>query len=224
MNLVLIGLLVLIAPQRVRIGDNPTVPNGVVTPPKVLSSIPPFYTRAARDSRIEGTVTVEAAFDTNGNATVIRTVKSLGYGLDENALTALRSWKFAPALRNGVPVDVVALVDIDFNLANAPPAEFDDPARVGGGVSAPTVLQRVQPQYTDEARAAGLQGTVVLQAIIGTNGMAKVLTIVKPMDMGLTESAIDAIQRWKFKPAVRNGKEVAVAVNIEINFNLPKKK
>jgi TonB family protein len=40
----------------------------------------------------------------------------------------------------------------------------------------------------------------------------------------LTESAIDAIQQWKFKPAIRNGKEVAVAVNIEINFNLPKKK
>jgi TonB family protein len=69
-----------------------------------------------------------------------------------------------------------------------------------------------------------LQGTVVLQAIIGTTGMAEVLKVVKPMDMGLTESAIDAIQQWKFKPAIRNGKEVAVAVNIEINFNLPKKK
>jgi TonB family protein len=224
MNLVLIALLVLIAPQRVRIGDNPTVPNGVVTAPKILSSIQPFYTRAARDKQIEGTVTVEAAFDMNGNATVIRTVNSLGNGLDESALTALLSWKFAPALRNGVPVDVVALIDIDFNLASAPPAEFDEATRVGAGVSAPTVLQRVQPQYTDEARAAGLQGTVVLQAIIGTTGMAKVLKVVKPMDMGLTESAIDAIQQWKFKPATRNGKEVAVAVNIEINFNLPKKK
>jgi TonB family protein len=93
MHFVLISLLVLLAPQRIRIGDNPTVPNGVISPPKILSFTPPFYTRAARDNRIEGTVTIEAAFDVNGNANVLRTVKSLGYGLDENALTALRSWK-----------------------------------------------------------------------------------------------------------------------------------
>jgi periplasmic protein TonB len=42
--------------------------------------------------------------------------------------------------------------------------------------------------------------------------------------MGLTESAVEAIQQWKFKPGTKNGKEVAVAVNIEINFNLGKKK
>jgi TonB family protein len=221
---VLMSLLILFAPQRVRIGDNPTIPNGVITPPRVLSFTQPFYTRAARDNRIEGTVTVEAEFDVNGNPNVLRTVKSLGYGLDENALTALHSWKFSPALRNSVPVEVVAQVDIDFLLATAPPAEFDDAIKVGAGVSAPTVLKRVEPRYTDEARAAGLQGTVILQAIIGTDGSAKVAKVVKPMEMGLTESATEAIEQWKFKPAVRNGKEVAVAVNIEINFNLAKKK
>ena len=224
MYVLLISLLVLLAPQRVRIGDNPTVPNGVINPPKVLSYTPPFYTRAARDNRIEGTVTIEAGFDVNGNANVLRTVKSLGYGLDENALTALGSWKFSPALRNGVPVEVVAQIDIDFNLTTAPPAEFDDAIKVGAGVSAPTVLKRVDPRYTDEARAAGLQGTVILQAIIGTDGSAKVAKVVKPMEMGLTESATQAIEQWKFKPGVRNGKQVAVAVNIEVNFNVPKNK
>jgi TonB family protein len=128
MNFVLISLLVLVAPQRVRIGDNPTAPNGVVAP-KVISFVQPFYTRAARENRIEGTVTVEAAFDVKGNANLLGTVKSLGYGLDENALTAFRSWKFSPALRNGVPVEVVAQIDIDFNLATAPPAESMTPLK-----------------------------------------------------------------------------------------------
>jgi TonB family protein len=57
-----------------------------------------------------------------------------------------------------------------------------------------------------------------------TDGSAKVARVLEPLEMGLTESAVEAIQQWKFKPATKNGKEVAVAVNIEINFNLAKKK
>jgi protein TonB len=78
----------------------------------------------------------------------------------------------------------------------------------------------VEPQYTDEARQARVVGTVILQAVIQTNGRADILKVVKPLPFGLTESALQAIQQWRFRPAARNGTAVPVATNIEIAFNL----
>ena len=63
-------------------------------------------------------------------------------------------------------------------------------------------------------------GTVILQAVIQTNGTADIVKVVKPLPFGLTESALEALQEWRFKPAVRNGKEIPVAANIEVAFNI----
>ena len=72
-----------------------------------------------------------------------------------------------------------------------------------------------------EARQARVVGTVILQTVIQTNGTADILKIVKPLPFGLTESALEALQQWRFMPAVRNGKEIPVATNIEVAFNCP---
>jgi TonB family protein len=202
------------------IGDSPAIRDGSTTSPEVLYYTDPFYTRTAREKKIEGTVTIEGAFDVRGCMKVVRTVKTIGFGLDENALAALRSWRFSPAKRNGEPVDAIAQIDVDFSLAAAPPIEYDDIQRVGSGISAPTVIRRVEPQYTDEARQARVVGTVILQAVIQTNGTADIVKVVKPLPLGLTQSALEAIQQWRFRPAVQNGKEIPVATNIEVGFNL----
>jgi TonB family protein len=212
-------LLVLLG-QRVHIVNPPDVGDGSIESPAVLYYTDPFYTRTARDNKVQGTVTIEGTFDVNGCMKVLRTVKRVGFGLDENALAALHSWRFSPAKQNGRPVDAVAQIDIAFSLAAAPPVEYDDVNRVGPGVSAPTVVQRTEPQYTDEARQARLVGTVILQAVIQTNGTADILKVVKPLPLGLTESALEAIRQWTFKPAVQNGREIPVATNIEVGFNL----
>src|SRR5262249_37653409 len=149
----------------------------------------------ARDNKVEGTVTIEGAFDVRGCMRVLRSVKSIGFGLDENALAALRSWRFSPAKRNGEPIKAVAQIDIDFSLATALPVEYDDISSVGPGITAPTVVRRVEPQYTDEARQAHLVGIVILQAVVQTDGTARILKIVKALPLGLTESALEAIQQ-----------------------------
>jgi TonB family protein len=214
-------LLVLLA-QRVHIVDPRDVGDGSIASPEVLYYTDPFYTRTARDNKVEGTVTIEDPFDVRGCMKILRTVKGIGFGLDENALAALHSWRFSPAKRNGEPVDAIAQVDIDFSLAEAPPIEYDDVNRPA--ISGPTVLMRVEPKYTDEARQARVVGTVILQAVVQTNGTANILKVVKPLPLGLTESALEAIQQWKFRPAVsRNGKEIPVAINIEVDFNLEQK-
>jgi TonB family protein len=218
MNFAFVALLALIAPQHIRM---PNATAGIV-PPELATYTDPFYSRTARDNKIEGTVTVEAAFDAAGKMRVLRVVKSLGYGLDESALDSLRSWRFCPALQDGKPVETTGLIDIDFALADAPASEFDDMKRVEAGMSPPTVLKRIEPQYTDDARTARIGGVVVLQAVIQTDGKAKILKIVRFLPLGLAESAIHALEQWTFTPAMRGGKAIPVSTLIEVGFNLEK--
>ena len=92
--------------------------------------------------------------------------------------------------------------------------------RVGGGVSAPTVLFRVDPEYSEEARKAKYSGTVVLAVIVDTEGHAREIHVVKSLGMGLDEKALEAVAKWKFRPGMRNGVAVNVRAQIEVNFRL----
>lgn len=92
--------------------------------------------------------------------------------------------------------------------------------RVGGGVSPPTVLSRVEPQYSEEARKARYQGTVVLEAIVRRDGTVDIQRVVRSLGFGLDENAIQALKQWRFRPGTRNGIPVDVSLNIEVNFNL----
>ncbi|HUB81028.1 MAG TPA: energy transducer TonB [Bryobacteraceae bacterium] len=91
---------------------------------------------------------------------------------------------------------------------------------LGFGVSAPALLTQVQPEYTEEARKAKLQGTVVLYARIDPKGRAADIKVIRSLGMGLDEKAMDAVQRWKFKPGFKGGQAVAVEAAIEVNFRL----
>ena len=93
-------------------------------------------------------------------------------------------------------------------------------ARNQSGVSAPGVIQKVSPEYSEEARGAGLEGTVVLYIEIGTNGRPRNLRVVRSLGHGLDEKAIEAVSQWKFQPTYKDGKPVPVAATIEVNFRL----
>ncbi len=92
--------------------------------------------------------------------------------------------------------------------------------RVGGGVTPPTVLYRVEPTYSEEARKAKYQGVVVLSAIVRKDGTIEIVKVVRGLGLGLDENAIQALKQWKFRPGMRNGVAVDVALNIEVNFSL----
>jgi TonB family protein len=91
---------------------------------------------------------------------------------------------------------------------------------VGQGVSPPTVLSRVEPEYTEAARAARIQGTVVLETVVGEDGVPKVSKVVRTLGYGLEQSASRALEQWRFRPGMKDGRPVAVTLNIEVNFNL----
>jgi TonB family protein len=88
------------------------------------------------------------------------------------------------------------------------------------GVLAPTVLSKVDPEYTKAAKDAGTEGTVVVNLEVHPDGRAHNLRIKRSLDPGLDQKALDAISQWRFKPGTKNGEPVKVKATIEVNFQL----
>ena len=91
---------------------------------------------------------------------------------------------------------------------------------VGGGVSEPIPIYKPDPAYSEEARKAKYQGTVVLWIIVDASGVVTDCRVVKPLGLGLDEKAVETVRTWKFKPAMRNGTPVPVRVMVEVSFRL----
>ncbi len=94
------------------------------------------------------------------------------------------------------------------------------PYHVGNGVLPPTVIFKVEPTYSEQARKARYQGTVLLSAIVHKDGRIQILKVLRGLGLGLDENAISALQQWKFTPGMVAGQPVDVALNVEINFSL----
>ncbi len=92
--------------------------------------------------------------------------------------------------------------------------------RVGGGVTAPRVIYAPDPEFSEEARKAKFQGTVVLWVVVGPDGRTHDIRVFRSLGLGLDEKAIEAIRHWKFEPGRKDGVAVAVQVNVEVNFRL----
>lgn len=92
--------------------------------------------------------------------------------------------------------------------------------RVGGGVSAPKALYAPDPEYSEEARKAKWQGTVVLWVIVSPDGRTRDIKVQRSLGLGLDEKAVEAVRSWKFDPAKKDGQPVAVQINVEVNFRL----
>jgi protein TonB len=92
--------------------------------------------------------------------------------------------------------------------------------KVGGGVSAPKAIYAPDPEYSEEARKAKYQGTCVLWLVVGPDGRARDIRVARTLGLGLDEKAMEAVKTWKFEPAMKDGKPVAVQINVEVTFRL----
>ena len=92
--------------------------------------------------------------------------------------------------------------------------------KVGGGVSAPRAISTPDPEYSEEARKAKYQGTCILWLIVGPDGHPRDVKVARSLGMGLDQKAIEAVRQWKFEPAMKDGRPVAVQINVEVNFRL----
>jgi periplasmic protein TonB len=82
------------------------------------------------------------------------------------------------------------------------------------------VLYRVEPEYSEEARKAKFQGTVVIALVVDEKGNPRDMRVVRPLGLGLDQKAIEAVEKWRFRPGMKDGKPVPVQATIEVNFRL----
>jgi len=114
------------------------------------------------------------------------------------------------------PFLCVLLIFSSLGLAQEPPAlELKDP-----NVKAPTVISKVEPEYTNEARRKNISGNVLLSLVVDKDGIPKNIKVLSPLDPGLDQKAIESVSKWRFSPGMKNGIAVAVLAQVEVSFRL----
>jgi len=165
-----------------------------------------------------GSATVALSIGEDGRP---RDIKPLHPGdpVGEAAAKAIESWQFRPGTANGEPREAGALIEFECGTSPLPSPEMKV-SRVGNGVSPPAATFRPEPQYSEEARAAKIQGGVMLQMVIDSTGHPTRLRVLEGAALGLDEKAIETVLTWRFKPAMRDEKPVNVLAQVQVNFRL----
>jgi len=169
-------------------------------------------------NRIQGAVDIQAVIRADGTVGDVRVIKSLDreYGMDEEAIKAAKQWTFTPARdRSGTAVPVLVIIGFDLRLHGN--LTVTGPA--GARVSTPTKAREMLPLYPAAARAAGLQGTVVVEAFTNAQGEV-VYARVKQSVPELDEAALTAARSWHYTPTLLDGVPTETLVTATIEFRL----
>ncbi|MGC2110091.1 MAG: energy transducer TonB [Candidatus Korobacteraceae bacterium] len=212
----------------------------------LIYKVQPIYPGLARQARVQGVVVLDALIGKDGTIQEL-TVESGHPMLIQAAMDAVKQWRYKPYLVDGEPVLVETKINVNFQLSNStaeqksgaaaagsssppPPAtqagqpppndSLSGVYRVGNGVTPPQPFYEPDPEYSDQARKARLQGTVVLWLIVDADGLPQHIRVQRSVGMGLDEEAIKAVKQWRFKPSMKNGEPVPVMINVEVNFRL----
>ena len=90
--------------------------------------------------------------------------------------------------------------------------------------TSPVLIHRVEPEYTEEALDAKIEGEVVLSTTIGADGVPADIKVVRKLGYGLDDKAVECLKAWRFKPATSHGEPVPTRATVEMNFRLPTRK
>jgi TonB family protein len=93
-------------------------------------------------------------------------------------------------------------------------------SKMDGRTTGPALIYRREPEYTDQARKARIQGTVELSVTIGTDGVPRDIYVIRGLDAGLDRKATDCVTRWRFRPASRDGEPIIAFATVEVKFKL----
>lgn len=135
--------------------------------------------------------------------------------LTSAAVGAVGGWRFAASIEPQAFLLGVNVVPRDPALAMMSAA----PLRVGGNIRPPTKVVHVNPAYPAEAREAGLQGVVIIQARIGADGIVDSAYLLRSVP-GLDVAALTSVLQWQFTPTQLNGAAVPVTMTVTVNFTL----
>jgi TonB family protein len=193
--------------------------DGTLVPPSIVEyTTPPLYSEEGRRRGVEGTVTVAVQVDEGGRVAHASVVRGLGFGLDQNALVALRQWRFRPGMRERRPVAMGVEIDVEFSLRNEGVNELianDMATLVGPGVTPPRAV-RTAGSVSPRPR---VRGTVVLDVVLQEDGTPKIVRILRSLTPETDEIAVRQFEQWRFSPAMKGGQPVKVRMNAEVRFH-----
>src|SRR5208282_4208114 len=89
-----------------------------------------------------------------------------------------------------------------------------------GCVTAPRTTYAPEPTYPNKERKARHSGVVILGLVVGPDGLPREITVSRPLSPDFDAAAIDAVKKWKFSPASKDGNPVATAIKVEVSFHL----
>src|SRR5579864_3385354 len=205
----------------------------------------PRYPKNALRNGIEGKVELRAVIAPDGKSKNLA-VLSGNSEFSQNAILAIRKWRFHPELRQGQPVETTYKVHVRFNPklqeANSevelesplpePPPIFslakldrqDSGTEIHHvsepGMIAPKQLYSPEPEFSEKASLEREQGNVDIDLVVGVDGVPGNLQITCSSAPDLNDNAIAAVKQWKFAPATKNGKPVPVEIVVEVSFRL----
>jgi len=178
----------------------------------------PEYPPLAKQARIQGSVRFSLIIATDGTVKNI-TLLSGHPVLVQSATEAVRQWVFNQTLLNGEPVEVVSEAEVRFHPLEplAQPVMEGNAYRIGGGVTAPVPISKVEPVFPKGVDPEVKNALVLLAIIIGKDGS---VTSVEPLrgDPAFFENAIETVKQWKFQPGMKEGEPVPVHARVEVNF------
>ena len=141
------------------------------------------------------------------------------------AIEAVKQWKFRPYLLNGIPVEVETTIHVEFSPPEENAPRNDQVQKTGGLVEAPPgvvqglIVRRVAPVYPPLARAARIQGTVVLSIVITKTGEVRDTKLVSGHPM-LAPAAMEAVKQWRYRPYMSGDQPVDVETVVRVNFRM----
>ena len=195
------------------------VTTGREVPPSVAEyTTPPLYSDEARRGGIEGVVVAQARIDAAGHVSDTRIVSGPGVGLNQNALVALRQWRFRPGTRDGVAVPMNVEIDIGFTLRNDTinaQIANDMVSLVGPDVTPPKAVRVVNLR----PRRVGATGTVLLDVVLLENGTPRIVRVLRSLGPEADDMAVRAFEQWRFSPAQKDGRPIKVRMNAAVRFH-----
>jgi TonB family protein len=184
----------------------------------------PRYPKEAREKGISGRVMV--AFELDEKGKVVKAEALSGNPLlQPAAIEAVQKYRFKPVKLNGHAVSFTGKMPIDFGAP--PPYEVERvgpdgrPTRIRatGPLPGAKLIKHVNPEYPILARQQHLQGTVTMDALVGTDGLVKEVQVTSGPQM-LREAAKSAVEQWQYEPLIIDGSPVEVRSEITVNFTL----
>jgi len=196
---------------------------GEIKPPKLIKQVDPVYPEEARKAGVEGIVILEAKADEQGNVVDSRILRSVP-ALDKAAIDAVKLRKYEPLVIDGKPRKAIFTVTVRFALKEGGTSKTLEKfaavaTLVNNEIKPPQLIKDAATVYPEAARAAGIQGVVILGVKTNEEGLVIDAIVLRSIPL-LDQAAIDAVKQWVYEPLVVEGRAVPAVFTVTVRFQL----